>query len=158
MRTKIAIAALLAALMPAPALAATTAPLARMGYLVGAWKCTYNAGSVHLPYDTTYAYDRDGHILRQIASFAGGSGDEELLSYDAQHNVWTAIVLDDQGDATVMHAISRDPNHIAYRSVYPDANVDVRFDRLSASQYTLRGTVRSGGKTTTSIDTCLRAR
>ena len=111
-----------------------------------------------MPYDTTYAYDRDGHIFRQIASFAGGGGGEELVSYDKQHNVWTAIVLDDQGDSTVMHATGRDSNHIAYRSVYPDANVAVRFDRLSLRQYRLRGTVRSGGKTTTSIDTCLRAR
>jgi len=53
-----------------------------------------------------------------------------------------------------MRAPGSDPNHIAYRSVSPDASMAVRFDRVSASTYTLHATVRTGGKTTTSIDTC----
>jgi hypothetical protein len=108
-----------------------------------------------MPYDDTYAYDRDGHALRQIASWAGG-GDEELLAYDARRGGWTAVVLD-QGTATILRATGSDPNHIAYRSVYPDASIAETFDRISATEYTLHATVRSGGKTITSVDTCLRA-
>jgi hypothetical protein len=137
----------------AAALPAT--PLASLHYLVGTWSCTYRAGVVHLAYSNTYAYDRDGHTLRQTATWAGG-GDEELLAYDA-HRGWTAVVFDDQGTAAILRATGKNPNHIAYRSVYPDASIAVTFDRLSATKYTLHGTVRSDGKTITSVDTCSRA-
>jgi hypothetical protein len=123
-------------------------------YLAGTWNCTYRAGAARFAYSATYAYDRNGHTLRQIASWAGG-GDEELIAYDA-HRGWTAAVLDGQGTATIMRATGSDPNHIAYRSVYPDASIAVRFDRISASKYTLNATVRSGSKTIASVDTCLR--
>ena len=123
-------------------------------FLAGPWNCTYRAGAVRFAYSATYAYDRTAHTLRQVASWAGG-GDEELIVYDA-HRGWTAVVLDGQGTATIMRATGSDPNHIAYRSVYPDASIAVRFDRISAAKYTLNGTVRSGAKTITSVDTCLR--
>jgi hypothetical protein len=145
---------MLASLVLAAALP-STAPLAGLHYLVGTWNCTYHAGAVRFAYDATYAYDRNGHALRQIASWSGGS-DEELLAYDLQHGRWTAVVLDDQGTATIIRATGSDPNHIAYHSVYPDASIAVTFDRISATEYTLHGTVRAGGKTITSIDTCLR--
>ena len=118
------------------------------------WTCTYRAGAVRFGYDATYAYDHD--ILRQIASWAGG-GDEELLAYDTKRGGWTAVVLDDHGSATVMRASGSDPNHIAYRSVYPDTSIATTFDRISATEYTMHATVRSGGKTITSVDTCVRA-
>ena len=50
-----------------------------------------------------------------------------------------------------------DPNHIAYRSVYSDASLAETLDPISATEYTLHATVRSGGKTITSVDTCLRS-
>lgn len=126
-------------------------------YLVGAWNCTYRAGPTHFAYGATYAYDVDGGILREIASWPGG-GDEELLSYDAHQRGWTAIVLDNQGNATLMRATGNDSRHIAYRSIYPDASIAVTFHRITATEYTLHGTVRMGGKTTMSVDTCVRAR
>jgi hypothetical protein len=141
--------------MLAAALPASPAPLAGLHYLVGTWSCTYRAGTARLAYDATYVYDRDGHALREIASWAGG-GDEELVAYDAQRGRWTAVVLDDQG-ATIMRATGSDPKHIAYRSVYPDASIAVTFDRVSTTEYTLHGTVRSGGKTIISVDTCSRS-
>jgi hypothetical protein len=152
---RVGIVVMLASLVLVGALPATAAPLAGLHYLAGTWNCTYRAGTVRLAYDATYAYDHDGHTLRQIASWAGG-GDEELLAYDAQRGRWAAVVLDDQGTATVLRATGSDPNHIAYRSVYPDASIAVTFDRISATEYTLHATVRSGGKTITSVDTCLR--
>jgi hypothetical protein len=150
------IVAMFASLVLAAALPSVS-PLGELHYLVGTWNCTYRAGAVRLPYTNAYAYDRAGHTLRQVASWAAGGGDEELLGYDAEHGRWTAVVFDDQGTTTVMHATGSDPNHIAYRSVYPDANVAVTFDRISATEYTLHGTFRSGGKTITSVDTCLRS-
>jgi hypothetical protein len=156
MKNPFGIIVMLASVVLAAALPATAAPLAELHYLVGTWNCTYRAGAVRMAYTNTYAYDRDGHTLRQIASWAGGGGDEELLAYDAQHHRWTAVVLDDQGTTTIMHATGSDPNHIAYRSVYPDASIAVTFDRISTTEYTLHATVRAGGKTITSADTCTR--
>jgi hypothetical protein len=154
---KVSIALMLASLVLAAALPATAAPLAQMHYLAGAWNCTYRAGTVRMTYDATYAYDRGAGTLRQIDSWAGGGG-EELLAYNPHHGGgWTAVVLDDQGTATILRATGSDPNHIAYRSVYPDASIAETFDHISATEYRLHATVRSGGKTITSVDTCLRA-
>jgi hypothetical protein len=150
----VGIVATLASLVLAAALPTPAAPLAGLHYLVGTWNCTYRAGAVRMAYDATYAYDRDGHTLRQIDSWAGGGG-EELLAYGAQRG-WTTVVLDDQGTATILRATGSDPNHIVYRSVYPDASIAETFARISATEYTLHATVRSGGKTITSVDTCLR--
>lgn len=148
---------MLASLVLAAALPATASPLAGLHYLVGTWNCTYSAGKEHLAYVATYAYDSNGRILREIASSSAG-GDEELLAYDAHRHGWTAVVIDDQGNATAMRAAGKDPKHISYRSVYPDGTVAVTFERISATKYTLHGTVRMGGKTINSVDTCSRAR
>ena len=147
---------MLAFLALATALPAAAAPIAGLHGLVGTWKCTYRTGAAHLAYDAVYAYDLPDQVLRQTDTWAGG-GAEESVAYDAQRHGWTAIVFDGQGSATVMHAPGSDPNHIVYRSVYPDAGIAVTFDRLSATTYVLHGTVHAGGKTITSLDTCLRA-
>jgi len=146
---------MLASFVLTAALPAAATPIAGLHDLVGSWKCTYRGGGMSMAYDTTYAYNLNGHTLRQIASWAGGGGDEELIGYDP-HAGWTAVVFDDHGTTTVMHAPGTNPNHIAYRSVYPDANLAVTFDRLSATKYTLHGRFRSGGKTIDSVDTCTR--
>jgi hypothetical protein len=143
-----------ASLVLAAALPAAS-PVAALQYLVGAWKCVYRSGTARLDYDATFAYDLDGRTLRETAMWAGG-GDEELLGYDAQHRGWTAVVFDDHGTATVMRAAGSDPHHIAYASIYPDSSLTVTLDRVSATQYTLHGKVRAGGKTIASVDTCLR--
>ncbi len=154
MRNLRSIVVLLAAVVLAAAVPAKATPLAGLHYLVGAWTCTYRAGAARFPYDATFTYDLDGHTLRQIDSWSSGGG-EELLAYDAHHG-WTAVIIDDHGTATILRAPGSDPNHIAYRSVYPDVSIAERFDRVSATEYTLHATVRSRGKTTASVDTCLR--
>jgi len=146
---------MLASLMLAAALSAPATPIAGLNYLVGTWNCTYRAGAAPFTYNATYAYDRDGHTLRETASWTGG-GDEELFAYDAHHG-WTGVVFEDQGATTVMHGTGSDPNRISYRSVYPDASIAETFDHISATEYTLHATVRAVGKTTTSVDTCLRS-
>jgi hypothetical protein len=146
---------MLVSFLLAAALPATAKPIDGLHYLVGTWTCTYRAGTVRFPYGATYAYDGDGHTLRQTASWAGGS-DEEYLAYDVQRRGWTVVVLDDHGTATIMRGPGSDPNHFSYRSVYPDSSIAVAFDHVSATQYTLHATVRAGGKTISSVDTCLR--
>ncbi len=148
--TVVIVASLLVALVTP----AAATPIAGLHYLVGSWKCTYRAGAVVFPYDATYVADRDGHTLREIASWAGG-GDEELIAYDAKRG-WTAVVFDDQGTTTVLHAKGNDPSHIAYRSAYPDATLAVTLDRISTTEYTLHARYRAGGATITSVDTCVR--
>ncbi len=120
---------MLVSLLLAAALPATASPLAGLQYLIGTWNCTYRAGAVRFAYQATYAYDRDAHTLREVASWPGG-GDEELLAYDVQHHGWTAVVLDQEA-ATIL--------------------------RVSGTEYALHATVRSGGKTIHSVDTCLRS-
>jgi hypothetical protein len=124
-------------------------------YLTGTWNCTYRAGAVHLAYAATYAHDRGGQTLRETASWKGG-GDEELLAFDAQHHDWTAVVFEDQGTTTILRASGSNPNKIAYGSIYPDKGLAVTFDRVSSTKYTLHATMHSGGKTITSVDTCIR--
>jgi hypothetical protein len=147
----VALTVVLASALP---VTAAPTPLAGLHDLIGSWKCTYRAGAVHLPYDAAYTYDLGGRALREITSLPG-SADEELVAYD-ERNGWTAVVFDDHGNATVMRAKGSDPRRISYRSTYPDGGISVRFDLVSSRKYTLRATVRSGGKTTASIDTCLR--
>ena len=137
------------------ALQATAAPIAGLHYLVGSWNCTYRAGTVRFAYRAAYDYDSSRRILREIASWTGG-GDQEFIAYNAQRRGWTATVLDGDGNVTVMRATGSDPNHMAFRSVYPDAGIAVSLDRVSATEYTLHGIVHSAGKTINSVDTCLR--
>lgn len=150
---KVVIVAALTLVAAAPA---PSSPLSALQYLVGNWNCTYQAGAMHMSYSSTYAFDRDGNTLRQVTSWGSG-GDEELIGYDAQHQSWTAIVLDDHGGATVMRGAGSDPNHIAYHSVYPDASIAPTFDRVSDTKYTTHATVQMNGKTINSVDTCVRA-
>lgn len=148
--------AFLASVVLASTLPVSASPLTELHDLVGSWSCSYRAGTMSMGYHATYALDRDGHIVRETASFGASGGDEELIAYDDQHHRWTAVVLDDQGNATVMHATGTDPKHIVYRSVSPDTGIAVTYDRVSPAKYTLHATLRMGGKTMTSVDTCSR--
>jgi hypothetical protein len=112
-RGYVGIVVMLASLVPAAALPATAGspatagPVAGLHYLVGAWKCTYRSGTASMAYDATFAYDLQGHALRQIASWQGG-GDEELLAYDAKRGGWSVVELD-RVSATeyTLHATAR---------------------------------------------------
>jgi len=147
---------MLASILLAATVPAKPAPISGLHYLVGTWKCTYRAGTTSLPYVATYAYDLDGQVLRQTTTFAGGSA-EQLLAYDA-HGALTVVVFDNQGSATIMRGTGGDPKHFAYRSTYPaDPSIADSLDDIAPTKYTLRATVRSGGKTIHSVDTCLRS-
>ena len=152
-RIVVAFAALAALVLDANVPAAAVS-VAGLHYLVGSWACTYRAGAQRFPYAARYAYDRDGHTLRETTSWTGG-GDEELIGYSPQRG-WTAVVFEDQGAATILRAPVGDPNHIAYHSIYPDASIAETIDHVSSTEYTIHATVRAGGKSIASVDTCLR--
>jgi hypothetical protein len=147
---------ILASIVLAAALPAKPMPVAGLHFLVGTWNCTYRAGAVKLAYKATYAYDLGGQTLRQSDSFAGG-GAEQIYASDAQHGGVSAIVLDNQGDATIMRGTGSDPKHLAYHSAYPDASIAETVDLVSPTEYTIHATTTTGGKATKSVDTCVRA-
>jgi len=133
---------------------ASAGSLDKLHYLVGSWNCLYRAGTMNLGYVAKYTYDLNGQALREVAFFTGGGSDEELLAYE-KHAGWTAVVFDGSGTTTIMRGTG-DPYHIVLRSIYPDAGIAERVDRVSATEYTIHATMRSGGKTIASVDTCVR--
>ena len=149
------IVVMLASLVLAAALPATAAPLGELHYLVGTWNCTYRAASRYAsptmpPTLTIATATRCG---RPPPGRVAATRSCSRMTRSAAAG--RSVVFDDRGTATILRATGSNPNHIAYRSVYPDASIAVTFDRISATEYTLHGTVRSGGKTITSVDTCV---
>jgi hypothetical protein len=148
------IALLLSAVSLRPASAAD--PLASLRYLVGSWKCTYDAGKVRATYAAAFAYDMSGNWMRERDSWAGGGGDLGMFTYEPKRNSWTAVFLEQDRSTTIFRASGPNANHIVYRSVYPDASMTEIFDRTSPTRYTLQFTQSTGGKTTKSADTCVK--
>jgi hypothetical protein len=140
-------------------LAATAAPsgqVAALHYLVGDWTCTYDMGTTHMTYASTYAYYLGGNWMRQRTKWPGGGGDEETVTYDPKRNLWTAVVLEGEGTTTIFTATGSDPNHLTYHSVYPDASMTEKFDRISVTKYTLHFKQNAGGKIVRSVDLCVK--
>jgi len=94
-----------------------------------------------------------------------------VIPFNAAHNRSSVLAFSERvigqsrekrewkkANATAMRAAGSDANHIPFHRVYPDDSIATTFDRVSATEYTLHATVRSGGKTIRSVDTCLRAR
>ena len=150
----VAIVAVFLALAIAPAGASD--PLASLRYLVGTWKCTYDAGKVRATYTATFAYDMNDNWLRERDSWNGGGGDFGLFTYDPKGQVWTELVVEQERTTTLFRGKGSDPNHVVYRSIYPDASMTDIFDRVSPAEYTLHFTQVAAGKTTRSTDTCMK--
>jgi hypothetical protein len=137
----------------APAVAAD--PLATLRYQIGTWTCTYQLGSQRAAYKASFSYALGNNWMREQDSWAGGS-DEDLFTYDPKTRSWTAIVVENERATVVFRANGDNPNHIVYRSVYPDASATDVFDRVSPATYTLHFTQSRNGKTTKSVDTCVK--
>jgi hypothetical protein len=133
---------------------ASAADLSSLQFLVGTWHCSYDAGKTRSSYRATYAYEMNGGWIREIDSWNGG-GDQGMITYNPQHG-WTAVVLGPVGTTTVFRGSGANSNHIAYRSVYPDASMTDVFERSSPTRYTLRFTQSKNGKTASSLDTCTK--
>jgi hypothetical protein len=154
MRRRFPAAALLALLYAAPAKAAD--PLASLSYLVGSWNCTYNAGAQHIRYTATYAFVMGNNWMRERDAWAGGGSDVGLTTYEPKTNNWTEIVAENERSTTVFRAKGSDVGHRVYQSVFPNALLNLTFDRVSDTKYTLHFHGTYQGKTITSYDTCTK--
>jgi hypothetical protein len=138
----------------APAAAAD--PLGSLRTMVGTWSCTYNAGKTRMKYTAIFSYDLAGNWMRERDTWSGGGSDEGLLTYDPKQRAWTEVVVEPERSTVVFRAAGTDPNHVVYRSVYPDASMTDVFDRIYPTRYTLHFTQIAGSKTTKSFDTCAK--
>ncbi|MBV8147760.1 MAG: hypothetical protein JO092_01555 [Candidatus Eremiobacteraeota bacterium] len=149
---------MLVAVLVASALAPADAadPLASLRYQVGTWTCTYHSGTKPMTYKASFSYALGNNWMRERDSWAGGGGDEDLFTYDPKTQSWTAVVVENERATVLFRARGANPNHIVYRSVYPDASATDVFDRVSPTRYTLHFSQTTGGKTTKSFDTCVK--
>ena len=142
------------AAIAAPAPAAD--PLSSLRFLVGTWKCTYQAGKAPVYYKATYAYDLSGNWLRESDSWTGGGSDLGMITYEPKARSWTAVAMEDDRTTTIFRATSGSPNRIAYRSVYPTTTMTDLFEWISPSRYTLHFSETAGGRTVKSVDVCVK--
>jgi hypothetical protein len=142
---------IVASLAPAGA----TDPLSSLRFLVGSWKCTYQADGKHLYYKAAYSYDLGGDWLRESDSWTGGGSDLGMITYAPKTHGWTSVVLFGR-TTTVFHASGDNSSRVAYRSVYPDTTMSDVFERISSTRYTLHFAQSVGGKTMKSTDVCVK--
>lgn len=133
--------------------AAATDPLASLKFLVGNWVCTYDVGKTHATYRAAFAYDMGGNWLRETDAWAGG-GDLGMFTYE--RSGWTAVILERDRSTTIFRAPGTNPNHVAYKSVYPNTDATDVFDRVSPTRFTLHYSQTTNGKTMSSMDTCIK--
>jgi hypothetical protein len=151
---KLAAAVLLAfASVTAPAAAD---PLSSLRFLVGTWKCTYQAGRTHVYYKAMFTFDLGNNWLRENDSWTGGGADLGMITYQPARGGWIAVVFDDKRAAVVFHAAGSNPNRIVYRSVYPDTTLTDIFERISPTRYTLHFTQGRGRRSAESTDVCVK--
>lgn len=129
-------------------------PLSSLRFLVGTWKCTYQAGKTHVYYKAVYSYDLGGNWLRENDSWNGGGTDLGMITYSPKAHGWTEVVMEPERGGYVFHGTGDNPAHIVYRSVYPAADSTDVFERKSQTRYTLHFTQRAGGRTMQSADVC----
>jgi hypothetical protein len=144
----------LVALNAAPA--AATDPLSSLRFLVGTWKCTYQAGKTHVYYRATYAYDLGDNWLRESDSWAGGGSDLGMITYEPKARAWTEVVAEPERTTTLFRASGDNPNHVVYRSVYPSTAMTDVFERTSPTRYTLHFSQSVHGGTMKSTDVCVK--
>ncbi|MBV8171501.1 MAG: hypothetical protein JO219_06195 [Candidatus Eremiobacteraeota bacterium] len=130
--------------------------MASLSYLVGSWTCTYSGGGQHIRYTATYDYVMGDDWVRERDTWTGGGGDVGLTTYEPKTDAWTEIVAGPGRSTTVFRAKGSDGAHRVYQSVYPNALLNVTFDRVSDTMYTLHFHGTYGGKSMTSHDTCAK--
>ena len=153
---KLSTALLLAiALSAAPARAAD--PLASLHFLIGDWNCSYRAGKTQVAYKATFASDLGGNWLRESDSWAHGGSDLGMITYEPARHGWTSIVMENERASVIFFAKGANPNHIVYRSVYPNGSATDVFDRQSPTRYSLHFTQSQGGRSMKSTDACTKS-
>src|SRR5579863_1693083 len=110
--------------------------LAELGFLIGAWTCTYAAGSQHTTYAANFSHDLGGNWILERDAWTGGGGDVAYLTRDAKGGGWTYAAFEDDRTVTIFRAKDEGVNHIVYRSVYPNGGWTDVFDKVSPTKYT----------------------
>ncbi len=151
---KTAAAAGLAALLLGATPVRTANPIHMLGYLVGRWNCTSNAGGQSTTYTATYSYALGGTWLRAVNSSKEGNS-EDLLSY--QPGTWRVIDLDATGAAMIMDGHDTGLAHIVMQEKYPQTGLQITFDRQSLRKYTLTFGGTMNGKPAKWQDVCNKA-
>jgi hypothetical protein len=100
--------------------------LSSLDFLAGTWKCKASVPrALSAPMDSltsTFGYEMNGTWLRETNSWANGSVDQELISYDRERKMFTLVRLssDDHLRVVVFHSTLVDQGSVEFRSVYPD--------------------------------------
>jgi hypothetical protein len=131
-------------------------PLSSLRAMTGTWNCTYNTGKTTATYKAVFSYEMSGNWLRERDSWVHGGSDEGLFTYEPKRSAWTEIVVEPDRTTTIFRGPGANPNHIVYRSIYPDASMTDVFDRTSPARYSLHFTQAVDGKTIASVDTCVK--
>lgn len=130
--------------------------LTDLGFLIGAWSCTYTGGGQHATYSATFSYDLANNWIRERDAWAGGGGDVAYITWDAKGGGWTYAAFESDRTTTIFRAGNDSPAHIVYRSVYPKTGMTDVFQRVSPTKYTLHFTGILDGKQLTSDDVCVK--
>ena len=57
-----------------------------------------------------------------------------LFTYEPKRHSWTEVIVEPERTATVFRGAGSNPNHVVYRSIYPDASMTDIFDRKSPTE------------------------
>ena len=128
-------------------------PLQLMHWIVGNWNCSSVAGARRTTYTATYSYALGGTWLRAVNT-SNGSVSEDLLSY--ANRAWRIIDVEPSGMASVLEGPDTGLAHIALQTKYPKSGLNVTFDRLSTSKYTLTFSGMMNGKPARWQDVCTK--
>jgi hypothetical protein len=124
-----------------------------MEYLVGAWNCSSNVGGQTQQYTAHYAYANGGAWMRTINTSKKYSS-EDMMTYT--NHRWLVIDTEPTRLWSVLSAPDTGAAHIALRTEYPRPGLNVTFDRLSTTKYTLKFSGTANGKAAKWMDTCTK--
>lgn len=126
-------------------------PMTFLNFLTGTWTCNSIAAGTASEYTAKYSYALGGKWLRTINS-SKGSNSEDMMTYSGHR--WTVIDMEPDGMSSVLVAPDTGAAHIAFTAAYPKPGLNVTFDRISTTKYTLTFSGTMGGKPANWKDTC----
>jgi hypothetical protein len=147
------IAAVLALFCVGAAPLRAASPMKLAGYLVGRWNCSSTAAGTTTRYTAQYNYALGGKWMR-TTNTSVKSQSEDMMTY--VNGGWTVIDMEPTGTMSVLTGPDTGMAHIALTTRYPKPGLNVTYDRISMTKYTLTFTGNLGGKPAHWIDTCTK--